>query len=64
MRKGIKNQLDGLFYDTIQPALVEDFIFKSDIEIQEAVDYLTDKIKSLLKDKTILNCNDYSEGIQ
>jgi hypothetical protein len=47
MRPGIKEQVDGLFHDTIMPALSEDFVFESDEEAQEAIDYFAGLVKSV-----------------
>jgi hypothetical protein len=47
MRPEIKDQVDGLFHDTIMPAFSEDFTFESDEEAQEAIDYFAGLVKSV-----------------
>jgi hypothetical protein len=50
MRKGIIEQVIGLVFDTIRPAMSEDFSFKSKQEAEETLDYLKELVNDISVD--------------
>jgi hypothetical protein len=47
MTKEQKEQIDDLISETIEPALVEDFVYKNKEEVEDVLSYLKKKVNEI-----------------